>query len=85
MRDVSNWQPYMAGNEPTLRFGRGYTGHEHLNQFGLINMNARLYDPVLGRFIAPDALVASPFESNGYNRFMYCNNNPLMYTDPCSA
>lgn len=81
MRNVTNWQPYAVGTEPELRFGRGYTGHEHLNQFGLINMNARLYDPVLGRFLAPDPLVASPDESNGYNRYMYCNNNPLMFTD----
>ncbi|MDR3218746.1 MAG: hypothetical protein LBU22_07160 [Dysgonamonadaceae bacterium] len=30
--------------------GRGYTGHEHLTQFGLVNMNARLYNPAWGRF-----------------------------------
>ena len=81
MRNVSNWTVYTAGVEPELRFGRGYTGHEHLNRFGLINMNARLYDPVLGRFLAPDPLVASPDESNGYNRYMYAANNPLMYVD----
>ena len=27
-------------------FGRGFTGHEHLFSFGLINMNGRCYDPV---------------------------------------
>ncbi len=81
MRNVTNWQVYATGTEPELRFGRGYTGHEHLNKFGLINMNARLYDPVLGRFLAPDPLVASPDESNGYNRYMYASNNPLMYVD----
>jgi len=27
--------------------GRGYTGHEQLNQFGLINMNARLPEHVV--------------------------------------
>ena len=81
MRNVTNWQLYAAGTEPELRFGRGYTGHEHLNKLGVINMNARLYDPVLGRFLAPDPLVASPDESNGYNRYMYASNNPLMYVD----
>jgi RHS repeat-associated protein len=81
MRNVTNWQLYAAGTEPELLFGRGYTGHEHLNKFGLINMNARLYDAVLGRFLAPDPLVASPDESNGYNRYMYASNNPLMYVD----
>ncbi|NDP22878.1 MAG: hypothetical protein GZ091_17640 [Paludibacter sp.] len=81
MRNVNTWQPYAQGSQPTLKFGRGYTGHEHLNQFGLINMNARLYDPVLGRFYAPDPFVSSGF-SNDFNRYMYCRNNPLMYTDP---
>lgn len=49
--------PYSYGKEPDLFLGRGYTGHEHLVQFGLINMNARLYDPVLGRFLSPDPFV----------------------------
>jgi len=37
--------------DPTLVFDRGYTRHEHLEEFELINMNARLYDPVLGRVL----------------------------------
>jgi RHS repeat-associated protein len=61
---------------------RGYTGHEHLPEFGLINMNARLYDPVLGRFLSPDPYVQDPFFSQCYNRYSYCLNNPLKYTDP---
>ena len=28
-------------------FDRGYTGHEHMTAFGLINMNGRCYDPVM--------------------------------------
>ena len=28
---------------------RGYTGHEHCDEFGLINMNGRMYEPILGR------------------------------------
>ena len=31
---------------------RGYTGHEHMDMFGLINMNGRLYDPVIGRMLS---------------------------------
>jgi RHS repeat-associated protein len=34
-------------------FDRGYTGHEHLDSVGLINMNGRLYDPKLHRFLQP--------------------------------
>ncbi len=61
---------------------RGYTGHEHLTVFGLINMNARLYDPALGRFLSPDPYVQSPDNSQNYNRYSYCLNNPLRYSDP---
>lgn len=33
---------------------RGYTGHEHLDQLGRIDMRGRMYDPRLGRFLSPD-------------------------------
>lgn len=61
---------------------RGYTGHEMLPEFGIINMNGRLYDPVLGRFLSPDNYVQSPYNSQNFNRYSYCLNNPLKYTDP---
>ena len=70
------------GAEPVLFLARGYTGHEHLTVFGLINMNARLYDPALGRFLSPDPYVQSPDNSQNYNRYSYCLNNPLRYSDP---
>lgn len=60
---------------------RGYTGHEHLGYYGLINMNARLYEPATGRFISPDPYVQMPDYSQNYNRYTYCLNNPLKYTD----
>jgi RHS repeat-associated protein len=50
--------------------------------FGLINMNARLYDPVLGRFLSPDPYVQAPDFSQNFNRYSYSLNNPLKYTDP---
>ena len=61
---------------------RGYTGHEMLNEFGIINMNGRLYDPDLGRFLSPDPFIQFPDFSQSYNRYSYCLNNPLKYTDP---
>ncbi len=61
---------------------RGYTGHEHLPNFGLINMNGRMYDPVLGRMLSPDNYVANVASSQSYNRYSYVFNNPLKYTDP---
>ena len=60
---------------------RYYTGHEYLPWFGLINANARLYDPLLGRFLSPDPYVQDPGFTQNYNRYSYCLNNPLKYTD----
>ncbi|MDR0828845.1 MAG: FG-GAP-like repeat-containing protein [Prevotellaceae bacterium] len=61
---------------------RGYTGHEHLTALGLINMNGRIYDPTLARFLSPDPYVQAPDFSQGFNRYSYCLNNPFKYTDP---
>ena len=63
-------------------FDRGYTGHEHLDQFSLINMNGRLYDPILGRMLSPDNYVQNATSTQGFNRYSYAVNNPLVYTDP---
>jgi len=61
---------------------RGYTGHEHIDEFGLINMNGRLYDPVIGRMLSPDPFLHGLTNTQGYNRYSYAFNNPLKYTDP---
>jgi len=67
---------------PLSIISRGYTGHEHLNQFDLINMNGRVYDPILGLFLSPDPYVQAPNLTQNFNRYSYCLNNPLIYTDP---
>ena len=61
---------------------RGYTGHEHLPEFDLINMNGRLYDPKLGRMLAPDNYVQNIENPQNHNRYSYVMNNPLKFTDP---
>ena len=74
----------LRGNT-TLEFPitrRGFTGHEHYPWFKIINMNGRLYDPVICRFFSPDNFVQMPEFTQGYNRYSYCLNNPLKYTDP---
>lgn len=56
-RSVSGWR-----NEANydLLASRGFTGQEHLEVFGLINMNGRIYDPMLGRFLSSDPYVQIP-------------------------
>lgn len=73
-----------AGTDPDLKAwtSRGFTGHEHLDNLGLIHMNARLYDPEIGRFISADTVIQAPDRSQNYNRYVYVMNNPLKYTDP---
>lgn len=63
-------------------FTRGYTDHEHLDDVGLIHMNGRVYDPVLGRFLSADPFIGDPEDSQDYNRYSYVGNNPLGATDP---
>ena len=60
---------------------RGFTGHEHLQTVGLVHMNGRLYDPALHRFLQPDNYVQDPFNTQNFNRYGYCLNNPLVYVD----
>ena len=61
---------------------RGYTGHEHLDELGLVHMNGRVFDPVLARFLSPDSIVEEPDLLQSHNRYSYVLNNPLRYTDP---
>ena len=39
LRNPATQVAYTPGTEPALFLGRGYTGHEHLTWFGLVNMN----------------------------------------------
>lgn len=64
------------------RFQRGYCGHEHWHEFDLVDMNGRMYDPVIARFLSPDPFVQAPEDLQNYNRYSYCLNNPLKYSDP---
>ena len=67
---------------PSLLFDRGFTGHEHLSYFGLINMNGRMYDPFTSGFLSVDNYVQKPDYTQSFNRYAYCLNNPLKYIDP---
>ncbi len=79
-RNPTNWT-YDSVPQPQY-INRGYTMHEMLDEFGLINMNGRCYDPVVGRFLSPDIVVQNPNYTQSYNRYSYCVNNPLKYSDP---
>ena len=60
----------------------GFTGHEHLDDVGLIHMNGRVYDPILARFMSADPYIQAADNLQSYNRYSYVWNNPLSATDP---
>ncbi|EPJ48893.1 MAG: hypothetical protein OFPI_27180 [Osedax symbiont Rs2] len=80
-RRPGDWKVATAAILPSFS-NRGFTGHEHIDELGLIHMNGRIYDPQLGRFLSADRHIQSPFNSQSFNRYSYVINNPLKYTDP---
>lgn len=45
-------------------------------------MNGRVYDPQVARFVSPAPFVQAPGNWLNYDRYAYCMNNPLVYSDP---
>jgi RHS repeat-associated protein len=70
------------GAAATAGADRGYTGHEHLDDVGVIHMNGRIFDPLLGRFMQADPFIQAPDTLQNYDRYAYCYNNPTTCTDP---
>ncbi|PTR22799.1 RHS repeat-associated protein [Luteibacter sp. OK325] len=62
--------------------GPGYTGHVSDDDSGLVYMQARYYDPNVGRFLSPDPSLPSPSDLFTQNRFVYAENAPTVHTDP---
>lgn len=84
-RRVDNYEyklPSPFGGSASTYTLRGYTFHEHLEMIGHINMNGRIYDPVLGRMLSSDNYVQDATSTQNFNRYSYCVNNPTKYTDP---
>lgn len=78
----TDWTYDLVGNLMSNVTTRGYTGHEQLNDVGLIHMNGRFYDPTLGRFASADPFIQAAANPQSLNRYSYVLNNPLSYTDP---
>jgi RHS repeat-associated protein len=79
-RNPTNWG-YDLTSQPESFADRGFTSHEFLKYFNLYNMNGRMYDPLVGRFISPDPFVQAPGNTQSLNRYTYAMNNPLVYVD----
>ena len=69
------------GKENPLRY-RGYVYDEGL---GLYYLQSRYYNPQFCRFLSADTFVSTGQGILGYNMFAYCNNNPVLYSDPAGT
>ena len=63
---------------------KGFTGHESVDEVGIIHMNGRIYEPRLARFLQADPKIDGADTTQGYNRYSYVQNKPLIATDPSS-
>lgn len=81
-RNADDWTVYELSVDAGAWHGRGFGGHEHIDGFEMINMDGRMYDPVVGRFLSPDPYVQMPDLTQSLNRYVYCVNNPLSLVDP---
>lgn len=75
----TRYEPYGAPTTGVYVQGPGYTGHVTDAATGLSYMQQRYYDPMAGRFLSTDPVLASP---GSFNRYAYAQNNPYKYIDP---
>jgi RHS repeat-associated protein len=66
----------------TSQTTRGFTNQEELGVSGLVHLNGRIYDPLLGRMASADPTVPDPLNAQAWNRYSYVGNDPLTFTDP---
>ena len=59
-----------------------YAGYQYDLETGLYYVNARYYNSTTGRFITEDTYIGKYYDPLSLNRYTYCHNNPLRYTDP---
>lgn len=79
-RNPENWA--QSDSRPGHIVTRGYTMHEHIDAFNIINMNGRVYDPLTAQFFSPDPYIAISDDWRSYNRYAYCLDNPFNFVDP---
>jgi len=69
-------------NPTANRDNEGYTGHIDDSGTGLTYMQARFYDPAIGRFLSNDPVGFMEGGPAYFNRYAYTANDPMNYVDP---
>lgn len=82
LRRNTNWTPASACNSISSATTRGYTQQEEIDGGCLVNLNARIYDPTIGRLISADPYIPDVVNTQSFNRYSYVNNGPVSAIDP---
>ncbi|MFC5740868.1 RHS repeat-associated core domain-containing protein [Dyella tabacisoli] len=77
-----DYRPYGSQALGDASNGPGYAGHVSDPDTGLVYMQARYYDPAVGRLLSADAITLGPGNIFSFNDYGYANNNPVMLSDP---
>lgn len=79
---ASDYRPYGTQALGAPEQGPGYTGHVNDADSGLTYMQARYYDPSIGRFLSVDPKAPQSGDLASVSRFAYANDNPIGNMDP---
>jgi RHS repeat-associated protein len=89
-RNASTWNALKTAQDGKHHtsgadYDRGFTGHEMLDDFGIIHMNGRIYDPELGRFLSADpyVMVAKSPWTGPNNSYVPGAHHRLPGREPC--
>ncbi|WP_369931011.1 RHS repeat-associated core domain-containing protein [Plantactinospora sp. BC1] len=79
---VRRQTPYgdARGENPVWVNGKGFVGGD-IDPTGLVNIGARQYDKVLGRFISVDPALDLT-DPRQWNAYAYSHNSPVTHSDP---
>lgn len=77
-----DYRPYATSALGQSPDGPGYTGHVNEPDTGLVYMQARYYDPEIGRFLSVDPAAIVAGGASTFARYTYGSSNPYSNVDP---
>ena len=78
--EATGYAPYGEPTNQAMTTQKSFIGERHDAETGLLYLNARYMDPVLGRFISPDDWGPTK-QGVGTNRYAYAGNDPVNKSD----
>src|SRR6266545_2117575 len=79
--DYDAWGNLVAQTGSTANT-RLYAGEEFDPDLGLMNLRARLYKPMTGRFLSMDPVMGRQPVPTSFNRYLYGAADPVVHVDP---